>query len=105
MKILEVIKVLPGVFDWYFKLTPLKRIQLNYIVLIAVLLTLFYYNDSNHRENNMALTNRIDSVNINRAIEQEKYTKQLEYYTEKFNSLLERLIHQRNESETKKVES
>lgn len=102
MKLIEWFKAIPTLFDWYFKLTQIKRIQFNYIVIIAVLLTIFYYNDAKHRETNLALTTRVDSVNSNREKEQEKYTKKLEYYTDKFNGLLEMLIAKKTEQQIKK---
>lgn len=94
MKLMEFLKQIPGLFDWYFKLSALKRIQLNYIVLLFAVLTLFYFNDKLHRENFNALSLRIDTINNSRAKEQEKYTARLEFYTEKFNNLLEMLLRQ-----------
>nr|WP_317631382.1 hypothetical protein [uncultured Flavobacterium sp.] len=104
MKIIEYLKAIPNFFDWYFRLAPIKRIQFNYIFLLALVLTLFYYNDAKHRENIAALTARIDAVNMDRVNESEKYTKQLEYYTDKFNTLLEMLI-QKKQNKVKQVKS
>ena len=99
MKILEYFKEILKIFDWYFLLPPIKRIQLNYIALLFVISYLTYSNDSQHRENCILLTNRIDLVNNSRAAEQEKYTQSLQYYTEKFNRLLEILLEQKKENE------
>jgi hypothetical protein len=97
MKILDFFKEIPKLFDWYFLLPQIKRIQLNYIIILTVVMILAYYNDKRHSENYAILSARIDSVNNNRAKEQEKYTTKLEYYTDKFNSLLVVLIQQRKE--------
>lgn len=104
MKLFEFLKQIPGLFDWYFKLSPLKRIQLNYIVLLFCVLTLFYFNDKFHRENLNSLSIRIDLINDSRAKEQEKYTARLEFYTEKFNNLLEMLLRQEKKIEAIKKE-
>lgn len=95
MKILEYFQEIPKLFDWYFLLPPIKRIQLNYIVILALVISLAYYNDKRHSANYAVITARIDSVNNNRAKEQEKYTAKLEFYTDKFNNLLVKLIEQR----------
>lgn len=105
MKILDYFREIPNFFNWYFQLPQLKRIQMNYIVLIALLITLSYYNDKQHRENTAGLSNRIDAINNSRTKEQEKYTTKLEYYTDKFNHLLELLIQQKKEQEQLKKES
>lgn len=97
MKILDFFREIPKLFDWYFTLPQLKRISLNYIVIIALLITLSYYNDKQHRDNYAVLSSRIDSVNDSRAKEQEKYTTKLEYYTEKFNHLLEMLLQKKEQ--------
>lgn len=94
MKISEYFDKVPALFDWYFKLVPLKRIQLNYIFLIALILFFTYKNDSKHRENYNILIGRLDSATNSRAEDQEKYSKKLEFYTDKFNHLLEILIKQ-----------
>ena len=99
MKILDFFRELPKLFDWYFLLPVLKRIQLNYIVLIASVITLSYYNDKRHRDNYTVLSARNDTINNSRTKEQEKYTAKLEFYTDKFNHLLELLIQQRKERE------
>jgi hypothetical protein len=97
MKYLDYILQFPKLFDWYFTLPAIKRIQLNYILLLTAVASLAYYNDKLHRENTIALSNRIDSTNAIRSQEQEKYTVKLEYYTDKFNHLLEILIEQKKE--------
>ena len=99
MKFLDYLREFPKLFDWYFLLPVLKRIQLNYIVLIASVITLSYYNDKRHRDNYSVLSNRNDIINNSRTKEQEKYTAKLEFYTDKFNHLLELLIQQRKERE------
>jgi hypothetical protein len=104
MKILDFFREIPKLFDWYFQLPQLKRIQLNYILLIALLFTISYYNDKQHRENYIVLSVRIDAVNNSRTKEQEKYTTKLEFYTDKFNHLLELLIQQKKEREQLKNE-
>lgn len=105
MKLLDFFKELPKIFDWYFQLTPLKRIQMNYIFILALVIALSYYNDKQHRHNYAIISGRIDATNDNRAKEQEKYTAKLEYYTDKFNHLLEILIQQKKEREQLKNES
>lgn len=97
MKILDFFKEIPKLLDWYFLLPQLKRIQLNYIIILSIVFTMAYYNDKRHNENYAILSARIDNVNNNRAKEQEKYTAKLELYTDKFNSLLVVLIQQRKE--------
>jgi hypothetical protein len=104
MKFLDYFRELPKLFDWYFQLPQLKRIQLNYIVVIVFLIFLSYYNDKLHRENYIQLSNRNDTINNSRTKEQEKYTARLEFYTDKFNNLLELLIQQRKEREQLKNE-
>jgi hypothetical protein len=105
MKILDYFREIPKLFDWYFLLSQLKRTQLNYIILIASIITISYYNDKQHRENYIVLSNRNDTINNSRTKEQEKYTAKLEFYTDKFNHLLEILIQQRKEREQLKNES
>jgi hypothetical protein len=97
MKILYYLREISKLFDWYFLLPQIKRIQLNYIIILTIVITLTYFNDKRHSENYAILSSRIDSVNNNRAKEQEKYTAKLEYYTDKFNSLLVVLIQQKKE--------
>lgn len=104
MKLIELLKDLPKIIDWYFQLPGLKRIQLNYIIILALIISLSYYNDKQHRDNYTILSARIDSTNNSRAQEQEKYTTKLEYYTDKFNHLLEILIQQKKEQSTIKNE-
>lgn len=105
MKLLDYITQIPKLFDWYFKLSALKRIQLNYICILAAVVLLAYYNDKLHRENNAALAARIDTINDARSTEQEKYTASLRFYTDKFNALLEKLLQQNQEIKKIKNES
>lgn len=104
MKITEYIDKIPKLFDWYFQLVPTKRIQLNYIVIISIILFLAYKNDSRHQENYNELSAKLDKVNNERAKDQKDYAKNLEFYVEKFNHLLEMLIHQENEINKMKEE-
>ena len=104
MKLLDLFRELPKLFDWYFLLPALKRLQLNYLILIAFVITLSYYNDKRHRDNYMVLSARNDTTNNSRTKEQEKYTAKLEFYTDKFNHLLELLIQQKKEREQLKKE-
>jgi hypothetical protein len=105
MKYFDYILQFPKLFDWYFTLPALKRIQLNYIMLLTAVVSIAYYNDKLHRENYTALYNRVDATNDSRSKEQEKYTAKLEYYTDKFNHLLEILIKQKEEIKQIKNES
>lgn len=105
MKLLEYLKEFPRLFDWYFQLAQLKRIQLNYIVLIALIIFFAYKNDSRHRENYTALSVRFDAANAGKERDKEKYTKSLEFYTDKFNHLLEMLIQQEKEIKEIKKEA
>lgn len=95
----EWLSQIPLFFKWYFSLQPIKRIQFNYIVIIAILISILYFNDSKHRENYTKLNDRFDTVSNNRYKEQEKYTANLRFYTDKFNNLLERLIEQKQKIE------
>lgn len=104
MKFLDYFREIPKLFDWYFQLPQLKRIRLNNIAVIVFLILLSYYNDKLHRENYTVLSNRNDTINNSRTKEQEKYTAKLEFYTDKFNHLLELLIQQRKEREQLKNE-
>ena len=99
MKILDFFREIPKLFDWYFLLPALKRIQMNYIILIALIITLSYYNDKRHRDNYTVLSARNDTIINSRTKEQEKYTAKLEFYTDKFNHLLEILMQQKKEKE------
>jgi hypothetical protein len=83
------------VFDWYFHLSQMKKIQVNYSLLLMLVITISYLNDKQHKENYIILSNRNDIINNSREEEQVKYTLKLEFYTDKFNHLLEILIHQR----------
>ena len=95
----EWLSQIPIFFKWYFSLDQLKRIQLNYIFIIAMLILTIYFNDSKHRENYSKLSDRFDLVSNSRYKEQEKYTTKLEFYTDKFNNLLEKLIEQKQKIE------
>jgi hypothetical protein len=97
MKFLDYLLQLPKIFDWYFNLPAIKRIQLNYIALLSFVILLSYYNDQLHRKNYSDLSARIDIINNSRSQEQEKYTAGLQYYTDKLNHLLEILIKQKEE--------
>jgi hypothetical protein len=99
MTLSEFFEKFPKLADWYLGLAPVKRIQLNYIFILAITITLSYYNDKRHRENYTALSARIDVINDTRSKEQERYTAKLEFYTDKFNNLLEILIQQRQKIE------
>lgn len=96
MKILvEYFKEIEKLFDWYFHLTQIKRIQLNYIIVLVTLAYLAYKNDEQHRENYTTLSHRIDSVNNARTKEQREYIENLRYYTEKFSDLSKDFLQQR----------
>jgi hypothetical protein len=98
MKIpMESSKHITKLLDWYFHLTPSKKMQMNYMVVIVVILYFTYKNNEQHRENYNVLSVRIDSINNARSREQRAYTKNLEFYTEKFSSLLEKLLIQKEE--------
>lgn len=97
MKFFELFSAIPKLFDWYFGMDSLKRIQLNFITIIAIILTYIYYTQKAYAENITILSSRIDTINNSRTKEQEKYTAKLEFYTDKFNNLLEVLIEQRRE--------
>lgn len=95
MLIKEWLSQIPIFFKWYFSLSPIKRIQFNYICIIAALILTLYLNDSKHRENYNKLSDRTNAISDSRYKEQEKYTAKLEFYTDKFNNLLEKLIEQK----------
>lgn len=97
MNLIEIFSAIPRLFDWYLAMPLIKRIQINYITLLALVIGFSYYNDKRHTDNYAVLSSRIDSINNSRAKEQEKYTAKLEYYTDKFNSLLVVLIQQKKE--------
>ena len=97
MKFLDLLSAIPKLFDWYFNMDILKRIQMNYITIIVLILSYFYYSNQEHVETVNILSNRIDAINNSRSKEQEKYTAKLEYYTDKFNNLLVVLIEQKKE--------
>lgn len=104
MTIREWLSQIPVFFKWYFSLDQLKRIQFNYLVIIAVLIATIYLNDARHRESYSELFNRTNNIIDNRYKEQEKYTAKLEFYTDKFNKLLEKLIEQRQKIEEIRTE-
>jgi hypothetical protein len=89
MSISENIQEVSKLFSWYLQLTYIKRIQVNYTILLFGVITMSYFNDKQHRENYTALSIRNDIINNSREREQAKYTHQLEFYTNKFNHLLE----------------
>lgn len=97
MKIFDYLAQIPNFFNWYFKLALIKRIQLNYITLLTIVISLAYYNDKRHRENYTILSIRVDATNASRAQEQKEYNANLRYYTDKFNHLLELLIQQKEQ--------
>lgn len=97
MKFIDYLLQFTKIFDWYFNLPSLKRIQLNYITLLSGVILISYYNDQLHRKNYSDLSARIDIINNARSKEQEKYTAGLQYYTDKFNHLLELFIKQKEE--------
>ncbi|MFV8268444.1 hypothetical protein ACNQGP_00730 [Flavobacterium sp. GT2N3] len=105
MKILDFFRELPKLFDWYFQLSPSKRVQLNYIIVIVFIITLSYYNDKQHRENYTVLSNRNDTINNYRARDFKEHNAKLEFYTDKFNHLLELLLQQEKERKQIKNES
>lgn len=94
---MESSKHITKLLDWYFHLAPSKKIQLNYMVVVVTILYLTYKNNEQHRENYNVLSVRIDSINNARSKEQRAYTKNLEFYTEKFSGLLEKLLVQKEE--------
>lgn len=97
MKILDLLTAIPKIFDWYFNMDSLKRIQLNFISIIFAILTYMYYTHNAYADNVTLLNNRIDTVNSSRAKEQEKYTENLKYYTDKFSDLLFKIDRQKEE--------
>jgi len=98
MKILvEYFKEIEKLFDWYFHLTPIQRIQLNHIVILIFLAFLTYKNDEQHRKNNFVLRAGIDATNNARSREQKEYIENLKYFTEKYSNLYEKLLRQREE--------
>lgn len=102
MKIVEYFQEIPKLFNWYFQLQAIKRVQLNYVILLIITTSLAYYNDKQHRENYTILSARMDTVNNSRTQEQEKYTSKLVYYTDKFNRLLEVLLEKKERQEEAK---
>ena len=105
MKILDFFRELPKLFDWYFQLPQLKRIRLNNMAVLVFLIFLSYYNDKLHRENYTVLSNRNDISNDGRAKDQKEHNAKLEFYTDKFNHLLELLLQQEKERKQIKNES
>ena len=97
MKFLELLSAIPKIFDWYFGMDSIKRIQLNFIVVLTLLFTYIYYTNKAYAENITILTTRLDTVNNSRTKEQEKYTAKLEYYTDKFSELLLKIDKQKEE--------
>lgn len=98
MKILvEYFKEIEKLFDWYFHLTQIKRIQFNYIAILISLATLAYKNDEQHRKNYSAMCARVDIISNARAQEQKEYAESLQIYFEKVTSLLEKSLRQKEE--------
>jgi hypothetical protein len=97
MNLMDLFSSIPKLFDWYLAMPIIKRIQINYITILTLVIVFTYYNDKRHAANYTILSARIDTINNSRAKEQEKYTAKLEYYTDKFNSLLVVLIQQKKE--------
>lgn len=93
MKIFDFLHKIRDFFDWYLGIPTVKRIQINYIAFIAIIITGAYYNDKQHRENYLALTARIDATNDSRSKEQEKYAQNLQYYTEKYSELYKEILN------------
>ena len=103
-KLIEFLGKAPQIIDWYFGLTPTRRMNLNYITIITVIVTASYYNDHKHNENYTAISNRIDAVNNLRSKEQERYTVKLESYADKFKDVFEKITLQKNEVKQLKQE-
>lgn len=97
MKFLELFTLIPKIFDWYFNMENLRRVQLNFIVVLCLLFTYIYYTNKAYAENITILATRLDNSNDARAKEQEKYTAKLEYYTDKFSELLFKIDKQKEE--------
>jgi hypothetical protein len=100
MKILVgYFKDVEKLFDWYFHLAPIKRIQLNYIIILVSLVYLTYENDKQHRENLSTLSSRIDTINNARSREQKEYSENLKFYITKYTDLLEKSLRQKEQIE------
>lgn len=97
MNLLDFFTAIPKLFDWYLAMPIIKRIQINYITIIALLIGYIYYTNQHHIAAEASLSARIDIINNSRSKEQEGYAAKLEYYTEKFNGLLVVLIEQNKE--------
>jgi len=97
MKFLDLFNQIPRLYNWYSDLSPTKRKDFNYIILLIASWSILVYNDRQHRENNTILTDRIDSVNNLRSKDQERYTGNLEYYTNSFKSFSEQILKQKEE--------
>lgn len=97
MKFLELFTLIPKLFDWYFNMENIRRVQLNFIVVLCLLFTYIYYTNKAYAENITILATRLDNANDSRAKEQEKYTTKLEYYTDKFSELLFKIEKQKEE--------
>ena len=97
MTIIEIIQVVPKLYNWYSKMTPIKQIRFNYIVLLVASWSILYYNDHQHRKNNAQLTIGLNTANDLRSKDQERYTTKLESYSDKFQSFSEKLLKQEQE--------
>jgi len=94
---IETVEKIPKLYNWYSKMSPENRIQFIYIVLLVASWTILYFNDSQHKANNAALTIGINRVNDLRSKDQERYTTNLEFYTNKFADIFERQLEQKEE--------
>lgn len=104
MKILDYFTQIPKLFNWYFHLTPAKRKDFNYIMLLVASWSILYYNDYRHRENSKILIDRVDATNNLRSKDQERYTKNLEFYTNSFKDFSKEILHQKEEIKSIKKE-
>lgn len=104
MKFLELFTAIPKLFDWYFNMESIRRVQLNFIVVLGLVFTYIYYTNKAYAENITILSTRIDTINNSRTKEQEKYTAKLEYYTDKFSDLLFKIDRQKEELKQLKEE-
>ena len=97
MTFIEIIQAVPKLYNWYSKMTPIKQIRFNYIVLLTASWGIMYYNDYQHRQNNDKLTSGLNTANNLRSKDQERYTTKLEAYSDKFQSFSEKLLQQEQE--------
>lgn len=102
--ILDLLSAIPKLFDWYFNMEAIRRVQLNFIVVLCIVFTYIYYTNKANAANITVLATRLDNANDSRAKEQEKYTAKLEYYTDKFSGLLDKIDKQKEELKQLKEE-